>query len=178
LNNPQLGARLTDASLRQLVREDNDVQVVVSDGLSADAVHANVGELLPVLLDGLQGRGITVGQPIIARYGRVKLAEHLAECLGPQLTILLIGERPGGDALAAKSLSAYLVFRLSEPNVQAEAARFSGNTGVRFEYSVISNIYSGGLPPVEAGSAIAERACQILSSQAAGNRLESLIKSA
>ncbi len=40
---------------------------------------------------------------------------------------------------------------------------------------MISNIYAGGLPPVEAGSVIAEKACQILAHRAAGNRLESLI---
>jgi hypothetical protein len=39
---------------------------------------------------------------------------------------------------------------------------------------VISNIYDGGLPPVEAGSVIAERAIMILDYGAAGNRLESL----
>ncbi len=39
---------------------------------------------------------------------------------------------------------------------------------------MISNIYDGGLPPVEAGSVIAERAIMILDYGAAGNRLESL----
>ena len=86
----------------------------------------------------------------------------------------LIGERPGGDALASRSLSAYLVYRLSGPAL-AEAARFSGNPAIRFEYTVISNIYSGGLPPVEAGAVIFEKVLQILAHQAAGNRLASLL---
>jgi len=41
---------------------------------------------------------------------------------------------------------------------------------------VISNIYSGGLPAVEAGAVILEKVFQILSNQAAGNRLESILK--
>ena len=41
---------------------------------------------------------------------------------------------------------------------------------------MISNIYAGGLPPVEAGGVILEKVFQILSQQAAGNRLESLLK--
>lgn len=176
LNSPSLGSRLSSASLRQLGPEERDVQIVVSDGLSAEAVHANAPDLLPVLMDGLASRDISQGQPIAARYGRVKLAEHLAQTLRTRLTILLIGERPGGDALASRSLSAYLAYQLLETAEQAEATRFSGNPAVRFEYTVISNIYSGGLLPVEAGSVIAEKAWQILSHRAAGNRLEAFSK--
>jgi ethanolamine ammonia-lyase large subunit len=116
---------------------------VVSDGLSAEAVHHNVRDLVPVLLDGLAGRGLSCGQPLLARYGRVKLAEPIAERLQADLVVYLIGERPGGDALASRSLSAYLVYRLSDPAVQREAAQVSGNRSVPFEYTVISNIHAG-----------------------------------
>jgi ethanolamine ammonia-lyase large subunit len=178
LNSPDLGSRLTPESLARLSAEDQPVQVLVSDGLSAEAVHHNVRELLPVLLDGLAARGVRVGQPILARYGRVKLAEPLAERTQAEVVIYLIGERPGGDALASRSLSAYLVYRLAEPAVQEEAARFSGNPSARFEYTVISNIYAGGLPPLEAGGVIVEKVGQILAHRAAGNRLEALLKGA
>jgi ethanolamine ammonia-lyase large subunit len=150
------------------------VQIVVSDGLSALAVEQNLPDLLPILLDGLKGRQVSMGQPIVVRYGRVKLAEQIADVLEPDLVVYLLGERPGGDALASRSLSAYLVYRLSG-SALAEAARFSGNPAIRFEYTVISNIYSGGLPPVEAGAVILEKIFQILSNQAAGNRLASLV---
>ena len=176
LNSPDLGARLSPKSCAQLSPERNQVQVLISDGLSAEAVHHNVPELLPVLLDGLAGRKLRMGQPILARYGRVKLAEQVAELLQSDLVIYLLGERPGGDALASRSLSAYLVYRLGDPLVQARAAQFGGNPAIRFEYTVISNIYAGGLPPVEAGGVILEKVFQILSQQAAGNRLESIVK--
>ena len=71
------------------------------------------------------------GQSIAVRYGRVKLAEQIAELLQPELVIFLVGERPGGDAAASRSLSAYLVYRLDGP-AQAEAAQFSGNPAIRF----------------------------------------------
>jgi ethanolamine ammonia-lyase large subunit len=176
LNSPGLGARLSSQSVHMLSPENHDVQIVVSDGLSAEAVHHNVADLLPVLADGLQAKGLRMGQPIIIRYGRVKVAEHLAECLKAKLIVLLIGERPGGDALASRSLSAYLVYHLIDAEVQSKAAAFSNNSSVRFEYTVISNIYSGGLPPLEAGSVVAEKAWQILSHHAAGNRLEAILK--
>ena len=60
--------------------------------------------------------------------------------------------------------------------MQKEAARFSGNAAIRFEYTVISNIYSGGLPPAEAGAVIVDRVSEILTHQAAGNRLEGILK--
>jgi len=133
-------------------------------------------DLLPVLLDGLAGKGIAVGRPIIAPYGRVKLAEPVAERLGAELIVYLIGERPGGDALASRSLSAYFVYHLKDPGARRAAADYSGNAAIRFEYSVISNIYSGGLPPAEAGAVIVEKVDDILAHKAAGNRLEAMLR--
>jgi len=66
---------------------------LVSDGLSAEAVHHHMKDLLPVLLDGLAGRAIRTGQPILARYGRVKLAEPIADALQADLIVHLIGNR-------------------------------------------------------------------------------------
>ena len=88
--------------------------------------------------------------------------------------LLQIGERPGGDALASRSMSAYLCYRLGNSNTQQAAAQFSGNPDIRYEYTVISNIYAGGLPAVEAGGVIVEKILEALKLQAAGNRLESL----
>ena len=66
------------------------MQILVSDGLSAEAVHHNAAELL---LDGLNGRSLSTGQPLLACYGRVKLAEPVAERLEADVIIHLIGER-------------------------------------------------------------------------------------
>ena len=176
LNSPDLGSRLSQSSLAGLSPEDCQVQILVSDGLSAEAVHHNAADLLPVLLDGLHGRNLTTGQPLLARYGRVKLAEPVAERLDADVIIHLIGERPGGDALASRSLSAYLVYRLSDPSAQAAAAEFSGNANIRFECTVISNIYSAGLPPLEAGGVIIERVSEMIQHHAGGNRLEALLR--
>lgn len=173
LNSPDRGAHLSPESIATLCPERTQVQILVSEGLSAEAVHHNIPDLMPVLLDGIQAKGLRMGQPLLARYGRVKLAEPVAERLETELVIYLIGERPGGDALASRSLSAYLVYRLPD-EVRAAAAAFSRNPAIRFEYTVISNIYSAGLPPVEAASVIIEKAATILTRQAAGNRLEAL----
>jgi ethanolamine ammonia-lyase large subunit len=176
LNDAELGAKLEDNVLANLKPEHSDVQIVISDGLSAEAVHHNIPELLPVLLDGLNSRKLNIGQPILAPFGRVKLAESIGDALQAQLIVTLIGERPGGDALASRSMSAYFAYRLNDTNTQKSAAIFSGNADMQYEYSVLSNIYSGGLPPIEAGSVIAEKVFEILKFKAAGNRLENLMQ--
>ena len=126
-----------------------------------------------VLGDALAAHGVRVGRPILVRYGRVKLAEQLAAALDCPLIVYLLGERPGGDEQAARSLSAYLVFR-REPSAETASAAKAA-PAPPFEYSVISNIHAGGLPPLEAGAVIAEKALQILNFRAAGNRLEALL---
>ncbi|MFM7414024.1 MAG: ethanolamine ammonia-lyase light chain EutC, partial [Planctomycetota bacterium] len=142
--------------------------------LSAAAVHHVVPDLLPLLLAGLAARGIGVGAPLLARHGRVKLAEPVGERLGCDLVVHLIGERPGGDASAARSLSAYLVYRIPEAE-RGRAREASGNATLRHEVTVISNISACGLPPVEAAATIVEKAEAILRRRAAGNRLEALL---
>jgi ethanolamine ammonia-lyase large subunit len=176
LNDAELGAHLNKQTSAKLKPEHNDVQIVISDGLSAEAVHHNIPELLPVLLDGLNSRKLNIGQPILAPFGRVKLAESIGDALQAQLVVTLIGERPGGDALASRSMSAYFAYRLADNATQKSAANFSGNANMQYEYSVLSNIYSGGLPPIEAGSVIAEKIFDILKFKAAGNRLENLMQ--
>ncbi len=176
LKNPEVGTKLTDKSLQTLAPENQDVQIVVTDGLSAEAIHHNIPEMLPVLEDGLKSRSYTMGQPIVVPFGRVKLSETIGEILQCKLVIMLIGERPGGDALASRSMSAYLAFRVSDPETQRKAAKHSGCSVITYEYTLITNIYAGGLPPVEAGSVVAVKAMEILDRQAAGNRLEDILK--
>ncbi len=175
LRNPELGSKLSKEAAASLSVEHCDVQIIVTDGLSAEAVHHNVSELLPLLQDGLASRNYSMGQPILVPYGRVKLVEAIGEILKPQLLILLVGERPGGDALASRSLSAYLAIRLADSSSLKDAVHYSGNASIRYEYTLITNIYAGGLPAVEAGSVVAEKAMDILKHQAAGNRLEDIL---
>lgn len=173
---PHLGARIDERGGAALAPEPHAVAILISDGLSAEAVHRNVPELLPVLVDGLAAHALTVGAPLLARYGRVKLAEPLAERLEARVVVHLIGERPGGDAASSCSLSAYLCFR-----TRAAAGDGAGGEPARlpFEYTVISNIYAdGGLHPLEAAAVIVEKVTQILTHGAAGNRLEACLAAA
>jgi len=132
--------------------------------------------MIPVLMDGLKSRNYSLGEPIVAHFGRVKLAECLSDVLNCNVAILLAGERPGGDALSSKSMSAYLVLKLKDEKAKKAAALYSDHEKIRYEYTLITNIYQGGLPPIEGGSVVAEKVMEILENQAAGNRLEDLLK--
>ena len=112
LTRPDLGRRLSKAAadtIRERCRAHPTVQIYVSDGLSSAAVSANIPDLLPALLQGLQNYKIDVGTPFFVRYGRVGVMDEVSELLGAEVTCVLIGERPG--LITAESMSAYIAYR-------------------------------------------------------------------
>jgi len=112
LRRPDLGRALSPRSrqrLRELGDRGRDVQVVIGDGLSAEAVAAQAPALLPALADACAERGWTFGRPFAVRHCRVGVMNDVGELLDPGVVVLLIGERPG--LATAEALSAYLALR-------------------------------------------------------------------
>lgn len=144
LARPDFGREIgkeTAAQIRETCVHAPDVQIIVCDGLSSTAVEANVGDLLPMLIDGVKDRGLTLGTPLFVEFGRVDVMDAVGEELDAEIVVNLIGERPGLNT--AKSLSAYLVYGPERSKPTAKK-------------SVISNIHPEGLPPIEAGARIVE----------------------
>jgi ethanolamine ammonia-lyase large subunit len=83
------------------------VQIVISDGLNADAVNENLQYVLPSLKRNLQTRGISCGREIYLRNGRVRAGYHIGEILAVRVVVHLIGERPG---TGTNNLSAYITY--------------------------------------------------------------------
>lgn len=134
------GRTLSDESaewLKQNGEKKKNVQILVCDGLSSSAVVANISDILPAFIQGLELKGITVGKPLFVRRSRVWVQDQIAQILDCDLIISLIGERPGLNT--DESLSAYIIYRPNEQTVEADR-------------TVISNIHKGGLVPVEAGA--------------------------
>lgn len=157
LTRPDLGRRLSKEAIDALKAQctmNPDVQVVISDGLSTDAITANYEEILPPLLAGLKQAGLKVGTPFFVRYGRVKIEDQIGEILGAKVVILLVGERPGLGQ--SESLSCYAVY---SPKVA---------TTVEADRTCISNIHQGGTPPVEAAGVIVDLAKRMLEQKASG----------
>lgn len=160
LTRPDLGRQLSDETKRTLRSKCHlspRVQIYVADGLSSQAVEANLRDILPSLMDGLQGYGIQTGTPFYMRYGRVAAMDAVSELLDAEVTCVLVGERPG--LATANSLSAYIAYRATVG--MPESRR-----------TVVSNIHSGGIPAVEAGAHVAQVIKTMLERKVSGVELQ------
>lgn len=156
ITRPDLGRKFSAEDLKLMKEKFTNkpqVQIYVSDGLSSAAIEANVKDVLPAIVQGLEGYKITVGKPFFVKYGRVPAMDVISETLDAEVTCVLIGERPG--LVTAESMSAYIVYKGTVD--MPEARR-----------TVVSNIHKGGTPPVEAGAHIAEIIKLMLEKKASG----------
>ena len=160
---PDLGRRLNDDARKTLLEKcvpSPNLQVVVGDGLSAAAVEANVREMLPVITQGAQAAGLTLGTPFFIKYCRVGVLNDIGELLHPDVVILLIGERPGLGR--ADSLSAYMAYRPKAGDSDADR-------------DVVCNIFeNGGTNPLEGAAFTIQIAQKMLKHQASGVKLKRL----
>ena len=156
LTRPDLGRQL-DEENTELLRKNclgkAKVQVYIADGLSSTAVEKNARDTYLALVQGLEGHGIKVGTPFFLRYGRVPAMDTVSEILHPEVTVVLIGERPG--LATAESMSCYMAYNASVG--MPEARR-----------TVVSNIHKGGVPGIEAGAHIADVVKKMLDQKASG----------
>ena len=84
------------------------VQLVLSDGLNAHALHEHGRAVLPPLRQQLGAMGCQVGVwDVVIDNGRVRAGYHIGELLQPEVVIHLIGERPG---TGLHTLSAYCTY--------------------------------------------------------------------
>jgi ethanolamine ammonia-lyase small subunit len=110
LQRPDLGRRLDPECAGLLVPGawgaggGYDAAFVITDGLSARAVHDHAAAVLLATLEQLPGW--SVAPVVLATQGRVALGDEIAERLGAALVVVLLGERPGLSA--ADSLGIYL----------------------------------------------------------------------
>lgn len=156
LTRPDLGRFLSPASVETLLANctpSPDVQLLISDGLSTEAIIRNFDDIVPSLLRGLENLQLKLGTPVFVRFGRVKVEDQIGQLLKAKVVILLIGERPGLGQ--SESLSCYMVYHPSQSTVEADR-------------TCISNIHRGGTPPVEAAAVIVEMASEMLKMQASG----------
>ncbi|WP_070000597.1 ethanolamine ammonia-lyase subunit EutC [Cellulosilyticum sp. I15G10I2] len=156
LTRPDLGRKFDEENLKLIksqCKKSPKVQIYASDGLSSTALIANLKTVMPSIMQGLKTYGYDVGTPFFVKYGRVGAMDVITEALDAEVTVVLIGERPG--LATGESMSAYMTYKgqvgMSE----------SGRT-------VVSNIHSGGTPAAEAGAHIADIIHEMIKQKASG----------
>lgn len=160
LTRPDLGRRLSAegaAMVRSRCVPNPQVQIFIAEGLSSAAVEANVNEVLPAIIQGLEVNGIQIGTPFFVKYGRVAVMDEVSEITGADVTCVLIGERPG--LITAQSMSAYMAYKATVG--MPEARR-----------NVLSNIHRAGTNPAEAGAHIATVLKKMLEEKNSGTDLK------
>jgi ethanolamine ammonia-lyase small subunit len=124
------------------------VQVVVSDGLNANAVNEHLRALLPPLRKRLTDTGRHVGETdVVVRNGRVRVGYEIGGLVGAAVIVHILGERPG---TGLNTVSAYLTYGRDE----AGQSRWSRS----LEHSAttaICGIHPRGKPPEAAAVEIA-----------------------
>jgi ethanolamine ammonia-lyase small subunit len=158
---PDLGRLLNDDAKRiinEKCQKNVNIQLCVGDGLSAAAIEANLRQIFPVIKQGVQNAGLTLGTPFFVKYARVGVMNDIGELIKPDVVILLIGERPGLGR--AESMSAYMGYKPKYGDTDADR-------------DVVCNIFeNGGTNPLEAGAFVVQLAQNMRKSQASGVKLK------
>jgi len=157
---PDLGRLLCDearATIAQRCVAKPQVQIVVGDGLSAAAVTNNLPQIYPVIVQGLQSAGLSVGTPFFVRFCRVGVINDINDVVHADVVLLLIGERPGlGVADAMSVYSGY----------QPTAGKTDAHRDV-----ICMITANGGTNPLEAGAFAVEHVKTVLQHRASGVEL-------
>jgi ethanolamine ammonia-lyase small subunit len=150
LARPALGREFSEELRGEILRRgsaDRNIQIVIGDGLSAQAIQTQVPQLLPLLFEGATKSGWSVGQTFVVHHCRVGILNEIGELLKPQIAILLIGERPG--LASTESMSAYMAHRPNRSHSDANR-------------KLVSNIHDRGLSARSAADRILNQAAQMM----------------
>ena len=114
LAHPATGEMISDEDchhLRRLYRgRAPKIQIVISDGLNANAVNDHLRKVLPPLKRQLKAGRLSLGSTdVVVTNGRVRAGYHVGRLVGSDAVIHFIGERPG---TGLNTLSAYLTYGL------------------------------------------------------------------
>ena len=111
LRRPDLGRRLkpdSRAMLEARTASAVDLALVIADGLSAAAVHAQAVPLLAAFRPLMEQAGWRAAPVVIACEARVALGDEIGALMRARAVVLLVGERPGLSS--PDSLGIYLTF--------------------------------------------------------------------
>jgi ethanolamine ammonia-lyase large subunit len=137
------------------------IQIVVSDGLNANAVNAQLRSVLPPLRRRLAAAGHHVAETdILVENGRVRAGYEIGGLVGAELVVHLIGERPG---TGLDTVSAYITYGRDAQG----RSRWSGALD-HSSTTAICGVHPRGKPPDVAVEEIATVVTRALSERRTG----------
>ena len=152
LAHPPSGERLSGDAALLIARlhggRPPDVQIVVSDGLNANAINEQLRALLPPLRTRLIAAGHHVaGTDIIVENGRVRAGYEIGGLVDADLVVHVVGERPGTGLNTA---SAYITYGRDESG-RSRWSRSLDHSAT----TAICGVHPAGKPPAVAAEEIA-----------------------
>ncbi len=145
------------------------VQVVISDGLNANAINENLRSVLPPVRRELLAAGHHVSEiDIVIENGRVRAGYHVGSLLEAEMIIHLIGERPG---TGINTLSVYLTYGLDHKG----QSRWRSRSAAGFDHSwttAVCGIHRRGKPPERAVKEIARLVDRMFAERCSGVALQ------
>jgi ethanolamine ammonia-lyase large subunit len=143
------------------------VQIIVSDGLNANAINETLRSVLPGVRRELLAAGHHISEiDIVIENGRVRAGYHVGSLLEAEMIIHLIGERPG---TGINTLSAYLTYGLDHKG------QSRWGSAADFDHSwttAVCGIHRHGKPPERAVEEIARLADQMFAERCSGIALQ------
>jgi len=170
LAHPPAGERISPehtAILRALfARRPAQIQLVVSDGLNANAANEQLRPLLPLLRLLLADSGFDVSPTdVIVQNGRVRAGYHIGEMAACDVIVHLLGERPG---TGLNTLSAYLTYGRDVAGRLRWAPELDHSCT-----TAVCAIHARGKPPETAAREIARTLVRIIDQRTSGVSLRS-----
>ncbi len=165
LAHPGSGEQLADDGTRVIlalgaVRRPR-VQLVVSDGLNADAINEQLRALVPPLRRFLAETGCHLSETdIVVQNGRVRLGYVIGGLLGAETIVHVLGERPGTGLNTA---SVYVTYG-RDPLGQLRWSRELDHSAT----TAVCGIHAMGKPPHLAAAQIADAVARMLRQRRSG----------
>jgi ethanolamine ammonia-lyase large subunit len=169
LAHPPAGERLRQEDARAIAAlnpgQEPQVQIVVSDGLNADAINEQLRALLIPLRRLLSDQGCHVAQTdVIVQNGRVRVGYEIGGLGSAAVVVHVVGERPG---TGLNTLSAYVTYGRDESG-QLRWRRDLDHAAT----TAICGIHPKGKPPQAAAEEIARTVARILEQRKSGVALK------
>ena len=165
LAHPSAGERLRAEDARSIASlyaaRQPQVQLVISDGLNANAINEQIRALLSPLRRLLSDAGYHVGETdIVVENGRVRAGYEIGELTGAGVVVHVVGERPGTGLNTA---SAYVTYGRDAVG----QSRWSRNLN-HSATTAICGIHPQAKPPQAAAVEIARTVGRIIEQRRSG----------